>query len=50
MPDRSRPRRTGFGFEAIMAMPDHARFRRWHDRTRILPIVPVPTKTSRRTP
>lgn len=25
-------RRPGFGFEEIMATPDHGRFRRWYDR------------------
>jgi hypothetical protein len=30
-------RRYPFGFDAIMANPDHGRFRRWYDATSLLP-------------
>jgi hypothetical protein len=30
-------RRYPFGFDAIMAKPDHGRFRRWYDATSLLP-------------
>jgi hypothetical protein len=30
-------RRHPFGFDAIMASPDHGRFRRWYDATSLLP-------------
>jgi hypothetical protein len=30
-------RRYPFGFDAIMANPDHGRFHRWYDATSLLP-------------
>jgi hypothetical protein len=29
-------RKSGFGFETIMARQDHGQFRRWYDRTSLV--------------